>query len=119
MEADSVLPAGEAGGIENFLRADGIERVLRDIWLIGPMIWRKRARGDPRLAAEQVADEGFAIGGERQGLAHFAVREDGVFEIETEVVQVDARALGDGESGLAGEDGNHVRGQGTHLEVGG
>ena len=73
---------GETRGIEKLFRAGGVERVLRDVRFVGPVIGRKNAAGDTGLAVNQIADERLAVGSIGQGLANFAAFEDGVFEVE-------------------------------------
>jgi hypothetical protein len=101
------------------LGAGGIHSVLRDIWLVGPMVGREDAVGDLRLTVEEIADEGFAIGGEGESLADFAVSKDGILEIDAEVGEISAGALGDSEGRLLSENGDEIGNQGAEFEIGG
>jgi hypothetical protein len=117
VDTGAVAFARKAGRVEQLFGASGIERVLGEVGFVGPMIGRENAGGDASLAVQEVANEGFAVGGESQGLTDFRVGEDRVVEVDAEIGEIGAGALGDGEGGLFGEDGNHVGGKGADLDV--
>jgi len=67
---------------------------------------------------KEIADERFAVGRESESLANFAMGQDRIFEIKTEVGEIRAGAIGHCKIGLARENGNDVRRKRTHLKIG-
>jgi len=65
------------------------------------MIRSKDAASDAGLAVEEVTDEEFAVGGVGESLPNFAMGEDGILDIEADIVQVSAWSLSYGQSRLA------------------
>jgi len=86
----------------------GILGVRRDIRFGGP-VSGQHARGQLRLPMKEIADERFAVGRESESLANFAMGQDRIFEIKTEVGEIRAGAIGHCKIGLARENGNDVR----------
>ena len=118
MQAGAVGLAGETRGVEEFFGLRGVVIVVARGGVVGPMIGREKAVGFAGFIVEKEFDEGIAVGGEGEGLADFALGEDGVFHVDAEIVKVGAGALGDEEVGLAGEYGNHVRRERAEFEIG-
>ena len=82
------------------------------------MIWRQDATCDTRLSVKQITDERIAVGGKRESLADFAVRQQRVFHVDAEVGKIRSRALGHQKRRTPDQHGNEVGGKGTHLEIG-
>src|SRR5487761_11077 len=78
MEANAIGAATESGGVEKGIGARGIEIVVSDIPVIGPVIRRQQTIRSARLAAQKVADESLTIGGVGESRAgcvrHFEIR---------------------------------------------
>src|ERR1044071_9494760 len=111
METNAVGLAGETCGVEKSFGARLVQGVLGDVGFVGPVRWWKDGVGDLRLAMEKIADERGTIGGVGKGLADLYLFQYRVFEIQTQVGEVYAGALGYAEMGLFCEDGDHVGSQ--------
>jgi len=96
----------EASGVEKFFGASGVERVLRDVGLVGPVIGRKDAAGNLRLAVQQISNQCSSIRGEGRGLSNFFASEERVLEIDAEVGEVRTGAPGERERWLLNQDRN-------------
>jgi len=119
VKAHAVFFARKTGVVEKFFGAAGVERVLRDVGFVGPVIGRKDAARNLRLAAEEIADEGSAVCGEGERLTNLLASKERVPQIDAEVGEVGAGALRERKRWLLDEDGNDVGGERTHFEVGG
>jgi hypothetical protein len=117
-QAHAVLFARKTRSVENLLGASGSVRMLRDIRIGGPVIRGQRARGELRLAMEEIADERFAVGRKCKGLANISMGQERIFEIETEISEIRAGTVGQCKIGLARENGNNIWRKGTHLQIG-
>ncbi len=83
------------------------------------MIGRQNARSDFCLAAEQISDERFAVGGIREGLPELPVRQNRIFEIEAAIGEVRSGAIRDRQIGPARKNGNDIRRERGHFEISG
>ena len=116
--AHAVLFAAKARSFEKPFGASRIVGILRDVRFGGPVIRGQHSSRQLCLAAEQIADERFAVGRKSESLAKFAIRQDGIFKIEPEVTEIRAGMIADGEIKLPGENGNNVGRKRAHLKVG-
>ncbi len=84
-----------------FLRVVGVSG---DLGFVGPVVRGEQAGRDPRLVAEQVADDRLSIDGVRDRAAHDAAAQDGMLVVHAEVlVGVVGRAQ-DLEPGFVGRE---------------
>src|SRR6266576_3853443 len=118
MKADSVCAATIACRVENLFSAGNVGRILRDVRLVRPMIWRQDAARDTRLSMKQITDERIAVGGKCEGLPDFAVSEKRVFQVDAEVREIRSWALSHGKLRPTDKHGDEIGGKGTHFEIG-
>ena len=82
MEANAIRAARKTGGVEKRIGARGIEIVMSDVGIVGPVIGRQQAVGGSRITSQKISDQRLAIRGIGKGLANFAMRKNGVVKIE-------------------------------------
>src|ERR1700746_3519943 len=112
MKPHAVGVARETCRVQESLGARLVQGVWGDVGFVGPVRWWKDGVGDLCLAMKEIADERGAIGSVGERLADRLLFKDGVFEIQTQVGEVYAGALGYAEIGFFCEDGDHVGGEG-------
>src|ERR1700684_3657690 len=117
MEANAVLAASHAGGIEKRFSAGGIVIVGRHVAVVGPMIWRQQARRQPRLPSQQILDDRFAVSRVGQCPPNIALRQQRVFEIERDIRKRRARLFRNFDSREAPERDNHIWRKGIERDV--
>jgi hypothetical protein len=82
------------------------------------VLGRQRAFRRAGLAAVERLDEQRAIDGHGNGPAHAHIAQDGIAQVEDDVVKVGAGAFVDRQAGIAAQRVHHVGGQGVALHVG-
>src|ERR1700730_13681476 len=119
MHAHAALLARETGSVEKLFGASGIVPIPRDGRFGGPMIRGQRTGGDLGLPVEEIADEGFKVRGKTEGLTKLAAGQESIFKVEAKIIEIRSGSIGDLQIGLARENGNTVRREGTHFDVSG
>src|SRR6185437_5437650 len=119
MEANAIGAARKTGGVEKRIGAGGIEIVMGNVPIVGPVIGRQEAVGGTRVTSQKISDQRLAIGGAGERLTNFAMRENRIVKIERDVSESRAGRACDFEIGIASQSRDRVRRQGIDFDVAG
>ena len=81
-------------------------RPTRNIFVEGPIDWRKDAARGVARAFEQMTNDRIAVDGKGEGLAHFALFKNRVGEVDADVLKRRALMGGDGRTGVLSSQGS-------------
>src|SRR5258708_29149466 len=114
MEAHAIFIFAEriAGSVQQGIGPGYIVWIMRDIAIVGPMVRRQQAIGEPSSAAEEVAQHGRAINSASERLADANVFQNRVAKIECQILQRRSRMAYDLQAMLALQCADQVGGKG-------
>src|ERR1700733_2945567 len=104
----NAIDCGIAGGIEQRAGFFGIVIVSRDIAVIGPALRGKHAVGRLRPSTPEILNHGTSIDGVGDGLPDAHIFQDGIAQVEAEVLNLCAGGVFDGDKRLALESVNGI-----------
>ncbi len=97
--------------IQNFHGFVGSKFVLRHVGVVRPALWWKDAVGSLRKSAPEIFDHGPAVNGIGNRLAHADIAQDGIAQVEGQIVEDSSGRMFYFEVGLLLKGQHHIGGQ--------